>query len=101
MNWFILPLLAGMWTAPYLVTAAVLWGRSYWWGVALVTVGAFKLGSVMAHATLWVVSRILDVSYTFTDQEYGFWAVPLIQVVVTLLVGFGARRQCQALVRPR
>jgi len=101
MDWFILPLLAGMWTAPYLVTAAVLWGRSYWWGVAVVTVGAFKLGSVMAHATLWVVSRIQDVSYTFMDQECGSWAVPLIQVVVTLLVGFGARRQCRALVRPR
>jgi hypothetical protein len=101
MDWDILPLLCGMWTAPYLVTAAVLWGRSYWWGVGVMLAGAFKLGSVTAHATLWVASRIIEVSYTFMDKQHGPWAVPLIQVVVTLLVGFGARRLCRELVRPR
>ncbi len=100
MDWSLLPLLAGMWTAPYLVTTAVLLNRGYWWGVGVVMVGAFKLGSVIAQAMLWMASKALDMPYTYVVQESGL-AAPLIQVVVTVLVGLGARRQCRALVRPR
>jgi len=92
----VLPMVAGMWSAPYLITWALLRNATYGWGVLVVTVGAFKMGSGLALVAVWTAAVIMDVPYTYLSKTTQVWIEPVIQMTVTLMCGVVARHQLRA-----